>query len=154
VKRFGWWAITVYAVAMAFVEAACVVTLKRLYFPDGWRPPFHAIPAEGLLLEQWREIATLVMIAAVACLGRPSAREVVARSLWIFGLWDLGYYAFLRLLTGFPTSLADADVVFLVPRVWVAPVWLPVIASIACLALALRLHTRPRPRSPRLSPEL
>jgi hypothetical protein len=146
VTRFGWWGITVYAAAMAFVEAACVVSLKRLYFPEGWRPPFHAIPAEGLRIEQWREIATLVMIAAVASMGRPVARQVVARGLWIFGVWDLGYYAFLKLMTGFPLSLADLDVVFLVPRPWIAPVWLPVVVSVVCLAVALRLKShRDRP---------
>jgi hypothetical protein len=141
-KRFGWWGITVYAIAMAFVEAACVVTLKRLYFPEGWHPPFHDIPAEGLGLEQAREIATLVMIAAVAALGRPPWREALARALWIFGLWDLGYYAALAILTGFPLSLADLDVVFLVPHAWVLPVWVPMVVSTACLAIALRLHQR------------
>jgi hypothetical protein len=144
-KRFGWWGITVYAVAMAFVEAACVVTLKRLYFPEGWRPPFHEIPPMGLRLEQWREIATLVMIAAVAGLGRPSWREAIARGLWIFGLWDILYYVFLAALTGFPSSLLDPDVVFLVPRAWVFPVWVPVALSAAGLVVALRLHRRGRP---------
>lgn len=138
--RFGWWGITLYAAAMAFVEAACVVSLKRLYFPEGWRPPFHAIPAEGLRLEQAREIATLVMIAAVALLGRPAWREAVARFLWVFGVWDLLYYVFLRFLTGFPSSFANLDIVFLVPREWIFPVWVPVASSIGALAVALRLH--------------
>lgn len=140
-RRFGWWGITLYAVAMAFVEAACVITLKRLYFPEGWHPPFHDIPPDGLRLEQWREAATLVMIGAVACLGRPAVRDAVARALWIFGIWDLGYYAFLRILTGFPSSLMDLDVVFLIPHAWIAPVWLPVLGSAACLAVALRLRS-------------
>ena len=139
-KRFGWWAVTLYAFAMAVVEAACVVSLKRLYFPDGWHPPFHDIPVAGLRLEQAREIATLVMIAAVASIGRPSWREVLSRALWIFGLWDLGYYAALAIMTGFPSSLADLDVVFLVPHAWVLPVWVPVACSAACLVSALRLR--------------
>src|SRR5262245_33386851 len=141
-RPLGWWTITVYAIAMAFVEAACVVSLKRPYFPDGWQPPFHDIPAEGLRLEQAREIATLVMIAAVAWMGRRSWRDTLARALWIFGVWDLGYYVALAIVTGFPKSLADLDVVFLVPHAWVAPAWVPVAASIACLAIALRLRPR------------
>lgn len=141
-KRFGWWGITVYALAMAFVEAACVVTLKGLYFPEGWHPPFHDIPRDGLRLEQAREIATLVMIAAVSALGRPPWREALARALWIFGLWELGYYASLAIVTGFPASLADPDVVFLVPHAWVLPVWVPVSVAIAGLAIALRLRPR------------
>ena len=138
-KRAGFGAITVYALAMALVEAACVVSLKRLYFPGGWRPPFHAIPAEGLLLEQCREVATLVMIAAVAYVGRPPARIALARGLWIFGVWDIAYYGFLRWLTGFPRTLADLDVVFLVPRAWIAPVGVAVAGSTVCLVAALAL---------------
>ncbi|TMQ66600.1 MAG: hypothetical protein E6K79_01365 [Candidatus Eisenbacteria bacterium] len=138
--RFDWWGITLYAAAMAFVETACVVSLKRLYFPEGWRPPFHAIPADGLLLEQARETATLVMIAAVAFLGRPAWREGAARFLWIFGIWDLLYYAFLRFLTGFPSGLGDRDIVFLVPHEWIFPVWVPFACSIGSLVVALLLH--------------
>ena len=140
-RRVGWAALTAFAFAMGLVEAACVVTLKKLYFPEGWAPPFHPIPASGLRLEQWREVATLVMIGAVACLGRPPLRIALARGLWIFGLWDLFYYAFLKLWTGFPSSLLDLDLVFLVPRPWVAPVWSSCLAAFAC-ALSAQVLTR------------
>jgi hypothetical protein len=138
--RFGWWGITAYAAAMAFLEAACVVTLKRLYFPEGWSAPFHPLPEDGLRLEQAREIATLVMIAAVALQGRPTPRGALARGLWIFGAWDLLYYVFLRALTGFPASLGALDLVFLVPRMWIAPVWLAVLGSTSALIAALVLR--------------
>ncbi len=131
--------LAVFALAMAFLEAACVVTLKQLYYPEGWRPPFHPFPAPGLRLEQWREIATLVMLACVALLGRDGLRGSVRRGLWAFGIWDLGYYFFLRLLTGYPRGLADLDIVFLVPVAWVVPVWVPVAASTGCLVAALLL---------------
>jgi len=106
---------------MAFVEAACVITLKQLYYPEGWAFPFHPIPDSALFLEQLREAATLLMIAAVSLLGRPPWRESLARGLWIFGVWDLLYYLFLRLWTGFPRSLFERDVVFLIPQAWIAP---------------------------------
>ena len=138
----GFVSLTLFAVAMALVEAACVVTLKRLYFPEGWTAPFHPIPEPGLRLEQWREAATLVMIAAVASLGRPPLRIALARGLWIFGLWDLFYYVFLRLWTGFPSSLADLDLVFLVPRPWIAPVWSACLAALACAASARALSRK------------
>jgi hypothetical protein len=86
---------------------------------------------------------TLVMIASVAAFGRPAWREGIARGLWIFGIWDLGYYAFLLWLTGFPSSLLDRDLVFLVPIVWVFPVWVPVLVSVVAILVALRLHGRP-----------
>lgn len=140
--RTSWLPITVFAVAFAFVEAAIAISLKRLYYPDGWKPPFHALPGEANLLEQAREVMTLVMIASVAAFGRPSWREGIARGLWIFGIWDLGYYAFLLWLTGFPSNLLDLDLVFLVPIVWVFPVWVPVLVSVVAILAALRLHRR------------
>jgi hypothetical protein len=137
----------VYALGMAFVEAACVVNLKQLYYPEGWEPPFHPIPAAGLRLEQWREAATLVMIAAVAWLpGTGGVRGFVARGLWAFSLWDLGYYLFLRFLTGWPSRLTDVDVVFLIPAPWVLPVWVPVACSTAGLLASLYLAGPPRRR--------
>ena len=137
--RFRWWAISVFALGMAFAEAATVVFLKRLYFPDGWAFPFHPIPPEALRLEQGRELATLVAIAAVAFAGRPGAREGIARGLWIGGLWDLAYYGCLRALTPFPATLADLDVVFLLPNAWILPVWAPVAGSLAAMAAAFAL---------------
>ena len=142
--RFRWWAISAFALAFAFAEAATIVFVKRLYFSDGWRAPFHAIPPDALLLEQGREAATLLAILAVAFAGRPGAREGIARALWIVGLWDVSYYACLRALTAFPASLSDLDVVFLIPRAWVLPVWAPILGSLAAMALALLLGDRRR----------
>lgn len=142
-RRVGWIALTVYAVSMAFVEAACVINLKQLYVPGPWNPPFPPLPAAGLRLEQAREIATLVMIVAIAALGRPPLRILIARGLWVFGLWILFYYAFLRIVTGFPRSLADPDLVFLVPRPWIAPVWFACLVSTLCAVLA-RILSRTR----------
>jgi hypothetical protein len=139
VTRFRWWAISVFALGMAFAEAATVVFLKRLYFPDGWAAPFHPIPPDALRLEQGRELATLAAIAAVAFAGRPGAREGIARALWIGGLWDLAYYGCLRAITPFPATLADLDVVFLVPSAWILPVWVPVAASLVAMAAAFAL---------------
>jgi hypothetical protein len=134
--------LTLFALAMGFLEAACVVSLKQLYFAEGYRAPFHPIPATALLLEQWREVATLAMIGAVALLRASGVREFLARGLWIFGVWDLTYYVFLRFLTGFPARLTDLDIVFLVPGPWVLPVWVPVAASTASLLVALLLGGR------------
>ena len=142
--RFRWWAISGFALAFAFAEAATIVFVKRLYFPDGWRAPFHPIPADALRLEQGREAATLLAILLVAFAGRPGAREGIARALWIVGLWDVSYYACLRMLTPFPASLADLDVVFLIPHAWILPVWAPVLGSLAAMAVALLLGARRR----------
>jgi hypothetical protein len=50
-----------------------------------------------------------------------------------FGVWDIFYYVFLKLMCGWPKSLADWDILFLVPLPWWGPVWAPV--SIAALMI-------------------
>jgi hypothetical protein len=50
-----------------------------------------------------------------------------------FGVWDIFYYAFLKVMTGWPASLVDWDILFLLPLPWWGPVWSPV--SIAVLMI-------------------
>lgn len=126
-------ALLAYAVAMAFVEAAVVVYLRLLY-PAA---DLTAVPFSPLVYrtEVMREAATIVMLLAVGWLaGRRLATRALA-FVWAFAVWDLFYYVFLKLLIGWPPSLGTADVLFLIPVPWVAPVWLPVgLSSAAVLA--------------------
>ena len=48
-------------------------------------------------------------------------------------MWDILYYAFLRVMCGWPRSLFDWDVLFLIPLPWWGPVLAPV--SIAILMI-------------------
>jgi hypothetical protein len=43
-----------------------------------------------------------------------------------FGIWDILYYVFLRMMSGWPRSLLDWDVLFLLPLPWWGPVLAPV----------------------------
>jgi hypothetical protein len=46
-----------------------------------------------------------------------------------FGIWDIFYYAFLRVLCGWPHSLFDWDILFLIPLPWWGPVLAPVLVA-------------------------
>ncbi len=129
-----------YAVAMAYLEAAVVVYLQvalggqvGAIFP--LRP---AIVAGDLVaIEVGREAATLVMIAAVGVLAGRTRVERLAWGAVVFGAWDIGYYAWLFVFSGWPPSLATTDLLFLIPVPWVGPVWSPVIVSMALVGVGL-----------------
>lgn len=123
-----------FAVGMAFVESAVVAYLRFLYYPDGfvigsgWEPA--AVAPSALKIEVWREVATMIMLVAVALLaaGRSWWRRL-AYFMWAFAVWDIFYYVWLFVLLRWPPSLMALDVLFLIPRSWVAPVLLPVTIS-------------------------
>jgi len=68
----------------------------------------------------------------------------------VFGLWDIFFYVFLRLMIDWPQSLFTWDILFLIPLPWVGPVIAPVIVAltlVVCGLISLRLGGIPaRPR--------
>ncbi len=137
--------VAVFAIAMAFVEAAVVVYLRALYYPDGFdlsaaggsfffyrgQPPglLRTFVPLHLQVEVAREAATIVMLATVAILAGDHAVRRFGAFLFAFGLWDIFYYVFLRATLGWPASLGTVDLLFLIPVPWIAPVWVPMIIS-------------------------
>jgi len=81
-------------------------------------------------IEVGREAATIVMLAAVAAAGARTFPEWLAAFSIGFGAWDLAFYATLKALLGWPSSLADWDLLFLIPVPWTGPVLAPVIVSL------------------------
>ena len=146
-SRVRWLAL--FAVAMGWLEAVVVVYLRAILgIAHGDSLPNTALVmrrfAESHLLlrvEQSREAATLIMLAAVGWLaaGRLAGP---ARRLPV-GLRSLGH----QLLRGAPhpgrlaQSLFDMDLLFLLPTHpwWYQPVWAPVLISCGMIALGLRL---------------
>jgi hypothetical protein len=140
--------VTTYAVAMGILEAAVVIYLRRLYFPEGFRFPMRAVETDIMIVELWREVSTVVMIAAVGVLAGRNRGERFALFLYCFGLWDLVYYGFLKLMLDWPESFFTWDILFLLPIPWVGPVLAPCIIAITMCAIALsvvRLTDRGRP---------
>jgi len=132
-RRKLWW-IAAYALSMAYVESAVVVYLRDLYGITDLMcdvPPYDERTA---LIEIGRELATLVMLLAVGCAVGRSSQARVGFTSFAFGLWDIWYYVWLKVLTGWPESLLTQDVLFLIPLPWWGPVITPML--IAALAVA------------------
>ena len=130
-----WWTVVVYSVAMAWVEAAVVYYLRTMV---GRIEPYqrHPLPLVGGIgpAELVREAATLIMLLAVGTLAGRTWRERLGYSAIAFGVWDLGYYAFLRFLCGWPHSLLDWDILFLLPLPWWGPVLAPMLIALLMIA--------------------
>jgi len=129
-----WWVVVFYALAMAWVESAVVFYLR---FHMDRLVPYQPNPLPEIggfaLAEVVREAATMVMLATVGCLAGKTWRSRFAFALLAFGVWDIAYYLWLVPLTGWPRSILEWDILFLIPLPWWGPVWSPV--SIAALMI-------------------
>lgn len=127
--------VVLYALAMAWVEAAVVFYLRTMLDRIVPHQPNPLPVGPGFAMaELVREASTLVMLAAVGWLAGRTWRSRAAYMLLAFGVWDIGYYVWLVPLTGWPRSLADWDLLFLIPLPWWGPVWAP--TAIASLMVA------------------
>lgn len=144
----------VFAAAFGFVEAVVVVYLRAA---TGLLPGYQGtlsdvirrsgefyqqsqaisrFPPSLLTLEVFREAATILMLLSVALLTTAKTSSRTAVFLWTFAVWDITYYAVLWATVRWPLSLGDPDVLFLIPRPWISPVWYPLLVSgLAILAV-------------------
>src|SRR5262245_35129412 len=130
---------TAYAVAMAYLESAIVVYLRRLYYPKGFDFPLVIIDVPTLLIEVGRETATMVMLATVAVAAGRTKGGKWAYFLFLFGVWDIFYYVWLKVFLDWPASLLTWDVLFLIPVPWVSPVLAPGTVALTMIGMALVL---------------
>ena len=131
--------LTIWGIAFGYMEAAVVVYLRALYYPEGFAFPLKTISQSVLLTEIGREAATLIIMAVTAILAYSRRQQRVAAFFFLFGIWDLFYYLFLKLLLDWPPSLSTWDILFLIPLPWAGPVWAPSLVASAFVLLALPL---------------
>lgn len=138
-------AVVAFGVAMGYLEAAVVVYLRSA-IEAGSVVPAQDPDTFGTFeaTEIAREMATLVMIAAVGWLAGRTRLERLAWAAVVFGAWDIVYYLGLRVIIAWPTSLDTWDVLFLVPAPWVGPVWAPIVVSLALVGSGLAAARRVR----------
>ena len=141
-----WLIVVLCATAMAWMESATVVYLRML---AGRIDPYQAeplpIPVDLNQTELVREAATLVMLLAVGGLAGRTWRSRLAYSLIAFGAWDMLYYAFLAVIVGWPRSILDWDVLFLIPLPWWGPVLSPMLIAAMMIVggTLVALHDEP-----------
>ena len=139
-RKLAW--IGVFALAMAFVEAAVVVYLRRvLGVVDLLRDVAVYDPAIAMT-EIGREAATLLMLLAVGFATGRSLQSRIGFALFAFGIWDILYYVWLKVLLGWPGSLLTEDVLFLIPVPWWGPVLAPVLIALLSTASGLLVVAR------------
>ena len=147
-----WWTVAFFAVAMAWVESAVVFYIRthvdriEPYQPD----PLPLIGAIGPV-ELVRELATLIMHFTVGFLAARTWRARIGYMVMSFGLWDVFYYVFLKVMCGWPSSLLDWDILFLIPLPWWGPVLAPMLIALLMIFWGTLATQFERPRPPSLS---
>ncbi|MCX6901390.1 MAG: hypothetical protein NT105_22145 [Verrucomicrobia bacterium] len=133
VKR--WRMVVLFATAMAWLESAIVLYGRLLV---GRLEPYQPNPlpfmAELGPTELVREAATMVMLWAVGWFAGDTRRARWAFACLAFGVWDVFYYIFLRIICGWPRTLFDWDVLFLIPLPWWGPVIAPMLIATLMIA--------------------
>ena len=146
-------ALLLFGTAFGYLEAAVVVYLRALHEPARQRfypgrPPAELFPlltleqihstgteqSQTLLIEIGREAATIIMLAAIALAVSRNSGEWAAAFVIAFGVWDITFYVFLKVLVDWPASIFTWDILFLLPVPWVGPVLAPVLVSAAMIA--------------------
>lgn len=125
-----WAVVVLFAAAMAWVESAVVLDLRTLVSRMQPYQP-NPLPQSANLgtTELVREAATLVMLATVGWLAGRTRRSRLGYAMVAFGVWDILYYVWLKVISGWPRTLFDWDVLFLLPVPWWGPVLAPVLIS-------------------------
>jgi hypothetical protein len=130
--------VVLFAASMAWVESAVVVALRTLV---DRLEPYQANPLPFVQtlgeVELAREIATLIMLYAVGWLAGQTRQTRWGYAFLAFGVWDILYYVFLKMIVDWPHSIWDWDILFLLPLPW----WGPVIAPVMIATMMIILGT-------------
>lgn len=121
---------------MGFLEAAVVIYLRLLYYPNGFQFPLVPLDERVSIVEILREAATVIMLVGVGAIAGKNFRQRLAFFLLSFAIWDLIYYVVLKLFLDWPATWLTWDILFLIPAPWVGPVLSAVIASFTMIFFA------------------
>ena len=133
--------LAIFGIAMAHLEGVVVVYLRRalgMLDSESNKESVEKIEPRYLTIEMTREAATIIMLVVIAYLAGNTWIERGLFFLWTFAFWDLFYYLSLYILIKWPPTLTTIDVLFLIPKPWIAPVWFPIgVSSLTIIVIAL-----------------
>ncbi len=136
--------LAIFGIAMAHFEGVVVVYLRKalgMLDSESNKESIEKFPKRYLNIEMTREAATIIMLVILAFLVGTTWVEKGIFFLWTFAFWDLFYYLSLYILIKWPPTFTTIDVLFLIPKPWIAPVWFPIgisgLTIITILILAL-----------------
>ncbi len=124
---------------MGILEAIVVVYLRQIFYSTGFKFPLKVIPGHLLRVEILREFCTVVMLLSIAIIVGKKKLQVFAYFIFCFAVWDIAYYAGLKLILNWPSSFFTWDILFLIPFPWIGPVLAPIISSLSMIVFALIL---------------
>ncbi len=130
--------LALFGIAMAHLEGVVVVYLRKaLEISDSQsnKELLKSFPKRYIQIEKTREAVTIIMLIILAFLVGKTWLDTVIIFLWTFAFWDLFYYISLYLLIKWPPKFTTIDVLFLIPRPWIAPVWLPIGISLTTIVI-------------------
>jgi hypothetical protein len=133
--------LAIFGIAMAHLEGVVVVYLRKalgMLDSESNKESIDKIPARFLHIEMTREAATIIMLLVIAYLAGYTWTEKGVFFLWTFAFWDLFYYLSLYILIKWPPDLKTIDVLFLIPKPWIAQVWFPIgVSSLTIIIIAV-----------------
>ena len=129
--------LTVFSIAMGYLETSVVVYLRKLFYSGGFKFPLNPVSREIAITEFWREVATIIMLIGAGVLAGKNSTQRFGFFLYCFAIWDIFYYLFLKVLIGWPESLTSWDILFLIPVPWVGPVIAPCLVSLTMIVLTV-----------------
>ena len=134
--------LAIFGIAMAHLEGVVVVYLRKalgMLDTESNKESIEKFPKRYLNIEMTREAATIIMLLAIAFISGSSWIEKGVFFLWTFAFWDLFYYVSLYVLIKWPSTFTTIDVLFLIPKPWIAPVWFPIGVSALTIIVILIL---------------
>jgi len=133
--------LALFGIAMAHFEGVVVVYLRQVLGISDSQSNIESLknfPKQYIFIEKTREVATIVMLVTLALMVGETWLDKIIVFLWTFAFWDLFYYLSLYILIKWPPSFTTIDVLFLIPRPWIAPVWFPIgVSSLTIITIAV-----------------